>query len=311
MNPLSDELKYYEFQLDSLDTAQSGSASVSSTDWPVFKIGGKKPLQNISAVKILEVQIPFTWYVVTAPYNTFGLLENGYSQTTVTLTPGNYTSGEMVILLGKALTAASSAGSTYTAVDDSNTQKITYWNNESTSKPFAIIMPDKAGSGVDNPRLILGFNPGLNDGSGFDPGAGTNFGNYLFSPNAYSLTGPNYLYVNSNTLGPMVDIYLPQGAVDLGGGNAGPQVAKIPVTVLPGGTIFWSDPDPNLWFSLENLSSLTQVDFYLTLGNQGGVLSLNGQPFSLKMGVVETDLERVGLSKGAPGEHVVKRMRNI
>jgi len=58
---LNDSLKYYEFELDSLDNSGGYSAGSSATDWPIFLIGGKSPLYNIAAIKIIEVQIPFTW----------------------------------------------------------------------------------------------------------------------------------------------------------------------------------------------------------------------------------------------------------
>jgi len=60
---LNDSLKYYEFQLDSLDASGSNSGAVESTDWPLFLLGGKTPLSNVAAFKIIEAQIPFTYYV--------------------------------------------------------------------------------------------------------------------------------------------------------------------------------------------------------------------------------------------------------
>jgi hypothetical protein len=74
-------------------------------------------------------------------------------------------------------------------------------------------------------------------------------------------------------------------------------MAKIPVDVQPGGIIYWKDPDPQKWFDLENLPNLMQIDFFLTLGNTTSEipLSLNGQAFSLKMGVLENRLDRAEL----------------
>jgi hypothetical protein len=58
---LSDSLQYYEYELDSLDATSAFTSGVASTDWPMFLLGGKTPLTNIAAFKILEVQIPFSW----------------------------------------------------------------------------------------------------------------------------------------------------------------------------------------------------------------------------------------------------------
>jgi hypothetical protein len=80
-------------------------------------------------------------------------------------------------------------------------------------------------------------------------------GGILVSPYAALITGPNYVYVNSNMLGGLVNMYLPadcpltganptgqtQGPTGAGGGT-GPQVAKVPITVNPGGINYWADP---------------------------------------------------------------------
>jgi hypothetical protein len=294
MNTLGEDFQYYEFVLDSLDSTQAGNSSSSSLDWPVFQIGGRKPLENIAGIKVLEVQIPFSWYVISSGHNVLTLLETGHTGVEVTLTPGNYNVTQLGDLVATAFTAASQVSSTYTAVVDTNTQKITFYNGQASSSPFSVNVAE------DGPWLALGFSIGSNDGTGF-LATGTNKGNYNVLPNVYSVTGPNYLFVNSNSLGPMMNLYLPEGAG--GGGNSGPQVAKIPVTVLPGGTIFWSDPDPNFWFSLENLNSLTRADFFLTLGNTSDVVKLNGLSFSLKLGILES------ASQTSEVEGYVKRMK--
>lgn len=46
--------------------------------------------------------------------------------------------------------------------------------------------------------------------------------------------------------------------------------------------------DPQKWWDLENLTTLLQVDFYLTLGNTTTQipLDLNGLGFSIKLGML-------------------------
>jgi hypothetical protein len=100
------------------------------------------------------------------------------------------------------------------------------------------------------------------------------------------VSGPSYLYLNSTKLGSDVDIFLPAGAFNLGGGKAGPQIAKIPVNCNPGGTVMYNDPDPQKWFTYDQLQTLNGFDFFLTLGNGNQVMSLNGLSFSLKLGVL-------------------------
>ena len=340
---ISNDLQYVEFELDSLDNSGSNNAAASGTDWPKFLIGGKRPLTDIAGVKIIEAQIPFSYYVFNAdnvgcggvaygsdtysatPYTTayFQLYENGgmggvegYAYVPFQYY-GNFTSTQMLVQLANALTSASAASLnslTYRCGFDTTTQQ--FWvNNGSTSVVFVFIFGTVTNSGNLNPRLWLGFAPGqINSAfNGPYPGDSAASGTALIvAPNAASLTGPNYLYVNSLKLGQLCNLYLPKGAVNLGGGNAGPQIAKIPVNVQPGGVVFWSDPDPFKYFNLETLDSLTEVDFYLTLGNTTTQvpLKLNGVGFSLKLALLlKGDTASDSSTSTAQGSRVVKRIR--
>lgn len=302
--------RYYEFQLDSFDFSQAANNSVAPTDWPLFKIGGKNPLENIAAIKILEVQIPFSWYVFNTSNNTFLLTETGQSPVVVTLPVGNYNATQMTVNLQMALTAASLSTLTYTVTYDSTLQKFSFYNNSVSTLPFSLTFGDSNDSGNTNPRNLIGFPAGETVSSGFLV-SGTPRGNFIVAPNAMSVTGANYIYLNSLKIGNLTDMYLPRGAVNLGGGNAGPQMAKIPVNVQPGGVIFWNDPCPEHWFSLQNLTSLTEIDFFISLGNTSGQfpLKLNGQSFSLKLGMMLTDFSHNAYSSG-PGinDHVRTRV---
>jgi hypothetical protein len=89
-------------------------------------------------------------------------------------------------------------------------------------------------------------------------------------------------------------------------------MAKIPIDRQPGDVIYWQDPDPEKWFDLENLSSLTEIDFYITLGNTRGVVDFNGQPFSLKLGIIESLLTRSEISTGSVDNHrAVKKVKFV
>jgi hypothetical protein len=101
-------------------------------------------------------------------------------------------------------------------------------------------------------------------------------------------------------MGNLTDLYVPLGADTQTRGNSGPQMAKIPINVQPGGTIFWQDPTPQMFFDLENLNSLTEIDFFLTLGNNTatGPLLLNGQSFSLKIGILVNEFTNSSVSSG-------------
>ena len=260
---LNDSLKYYEFELDSLDATSSNADGVAKTDWPLFLLGGKTPLSNIAAFKIIEAQIPFTYYVFNSS-NTDNSSSN-LARWTVTETGsgaggpyyplipvGNYAGGDaLATALQNALNAVSSG---YTCSYSAQTQKLTFTTSKANVTGFSFTFGLSTNSGNKNCRLYMGF-PG---------GVTSSVATTLVSPNVILLSGANYVYVNSAALGNLTNLYLPQGAVNLGGGNSGPQMAKIPINCNSGEVSFWQDPDPQKWFDVENLNLLNQVDFYLT-----------------------------------------------
>lgn len=290
---LSKEYEYYEFSLDSLDADASFSGSASSTDWPFFNVAAKGALQNIVAIKVLEVQVPYSWYTINSVNNTFIFHEIASAVDTpytVTLNVGNYSSTAMATELTRAI-GVCGATATYTVTFDGTLMKFVF-ASLSTLKSFYLefgagygIPNVQPNSGNKNPRLWIGFGPGKSATSSGSPQT-------LTSPNVVLTSGPSYLYLNSTRLGSDVDIYLPTGAVNLGGGKAGHQIAKIPVNVNAGGIIFWQDPDPQKWFKYNQLQALTSFDFYLSLGNTTSQLplQLNGLSFSLKLGILKHNL---------------------
>lgn len=291
---LDSKLRYYEFQLDSVAADYGMSSTNSVLNWPIFKIGGKKPLENIAGVKILEVQIPFSWYIVNSTNNTFLLREPTGGDRTVTIPVGNYTSGTLTTALQTALRAASANTLLYVVSYNSIIGKFSIVNGVGTSSTFSFVFQNGViGDNSTSPIEFLGFNRGIAT-SIFGSGANT-----LNAPNVANITGANYLYVNSSKLGNLTDMYLPQTSDNSANGNSGPEMAKVPIGVQPGGTIVWIDPSPTMFFDLENLSSLTEIDFYLSLGNSNQILDLNGLSFSLKVGLLVNDFTQSYLSSGS------------
>lgn len=272
MNNLSSQYEYAEVYLDSLDSVQT-DPYFSKTDWPTFYLN--RPVTNIAYMKVLQAEIPFSYYVINDYNKSFLLTESGSAL--VTLPIGNYTSSTLATALGTALTQASlGLGSkTYTVVYSNVTQKFTI---TSSSGVFSLVFGSSDDSGQSNPRLILGFSAGVN----------TSVGTTLVAPNVVQISGPNYVYLNSTQLGPITDTYLPQNSVNLQAGQKGPQIARIPITCNPGNVTYYVDPAPEKWFSLENLRQLQNLDLYFTLGNQAPekALRFNGQNFSVKLGLL-------------------------
>ncbi len=295
---LNDTYDYLELELDSLDATTSNSAGSAATDWPRFFVAAKGPIERVAAIKILDCQIPFSWYVFNDVNNTFVLTEQGSDPVTVTLPVGNYTSDEVATNLQNALRILSPNSFQYVVTYYENLNKMTIYNGSSDNIPFTFTFgagPNTPypNSGNKNPRLWIGFPPGDTTSQTFQGG---DIGNQMITPNCLLTSGPNYLYLNSNEIGSQCDVYLPTGAVNLGGGLAGPQIAKISVADNSNGVIFWEDPDPQKWFTFDTLRTLSYLDLYLSLGNTTSQipLQLNGLSFSVKLGILRRRENKVG-----------------
>jgi hypothetical protein len=236
---LNDTLQYLEIELDSQDTDNTPDGRAATTDWPLFNLG--RPLSNVAAIKILEVQIPFSYYVINDKNNTFKLVK-GATTNVVTITPGNYDANTLATELQTLLNTASAltdATHTWLVVFNVSTGKFTFTSSNVTSI-ISFVFDETGEAGNTNPRMFLGFPKGTTTAA-----AGV-----LIAPNMALVTGPNYIYVNSTQVGQLCNVYLPTGAVNLGSGNSGPQLAKIAVDCQPGGVIMWKDPDPQKWYFL-------------------------------------------------------------
>lgn len=292
---LNENYRYYEIYLDSLDADSSTDAYFDKTDWPLFSLA--TPIQNLAALKILEVQIPFSFYVFNNSNNTFLLTDSTVTNAVVTIPIGNYSTNTMIDQLKISLELVS--GNTYTITysgmgETPSTQKFKIVSSDNTG--FSFIFGTAIDTGITNPRLFLGFDAGINASTG----------NTLNAPNVALVSGPNYLYLNSKFLGPPCTNLLPRGAVNLGAGTAGPQLAKIPINVQPGGVIYWNDENPLMWFPLENLNLISQFDLYITVGNNNrpSVTRLNGLSFSVKLGLLQNKeiVDKIqGQGGGYPG----------
>ncbi len=305
---LNDNYDYMELELDSLDSGtngppgQAGITGVSPLDWPVFYVGGRTgTLPQVAAIKVLEAQIPFSYYVFTEENGTFQVSVSGSPWVDVTISPGNYDISAIEAELSAKLTAT--GFTTFTVTYVASLQKLNFAVPGGFDFQFQFNLPTNSGN--VNPRLWIGFPGGISTS-----GADAPF-NELLSPNVISLGGPNYLYLNSTKIGQTTSIFLPKGAVNLSGGNQGPQLAKIPADVNSSGVIFWKDPDPQKWFDFEG-STLNEIDLYLTMGNTTSQtpLRLNGLPFSIKLGVLLRKMNNNEELSGMVGQgRVTKRIR--
>ena len=256
---------YTEIYLDSRNSDRAVS-SLTNLDYPMFYFDD--PITDIAYFKVLEAQIPFSYLVVNSTNNVFTVTE-GVDSAIVTVPVGNYNTSLMVSALQTALNTASPTGKTYTVTFSSTTQKFSFVISSGT---FVFTFGQDDDNGVNNMRLVLGFNAGAIASTLTD----------LEAPNVANLTGSNYVYLCSDALGVNVETYLPNKSQNKG--TKGPQIACIPVDVNPGDIMFYKDPCPEKWFSVENLFQLKKMDLYVTLGPSPYKLDFQGQSFSVKLG---------------------------
>lgn len=275
---LAGNLKYNEWLMD------SNERSAGSLDHPEYVF--PNDFHEVVGFKVLEAQIPFTYYTVDTTNNSFTLLENNLVPHTVTLNVGNYQTPSMITELSRALNAAGGAGS-YAVSYNPTTLKFTVTNNGS-GNPFILRFSDT--SGATNPRLLLGFNGGDNLST-------SGAGGFLVAPNVGNLAGPDYIFLCSNRLGILNNESLRRGDLN----QSGPVIARIPVDVNAGGVIAYTDPDPHKYYEID-ANVLAEADLYIAMNLASAQslkpLSLNGLGFSVKIAFITVDTLGVKRSAG-------------
>lgn len=281
---LTGDFEYVEFECDSLDALDNLQGSSTNANWPIFRLA--RPLANIAAVKIIEAQIPVSYYVFNSNNNKFTIYIGGVNPYTVTIPVGNYTSATIGGVLQTALTTAYSSA----------TWTVTLLNNKITitcSLTFNATFPSNT-----NLHYYLGF------AAGSSGTAATT----LAAPYFYNLSGPNYIYLNSSKIGAACNCYLPNSQVS--SGNFSACLAKIPITSNTGGVSYYIDPAPEKWFNVENLYNISDIDFYCTLANTNEIIDFNGLGFSLKLGlIIKSDTHTQNLAGTMLQNRVSKRVR--
>lgn len=282
-----------ELQLDSRTAFSTPDSSYSTLNWPLYRL---ETLHDIVGFKIISATIPFTYYTINSTNNTFTLTESaGGGATTVTIPVGNYNATTFIAAIQTALNSASANTLTYTATYNGTTGKLTFTNTGGGVTTFTFTFGTTGDSGFTNPRLLMGFDAGANTSTTSQS---------LTAPSAAMIQGDNYIYVNCS-LGNGIPNYIPLTITGAGGG-ATPIVASVDVNVDAGEIINWVDENPQYFFSME-LQQLSQIDFYLTLGNSPTKLDLNGQPFKLKVGFLHRALTSSKTQTPLYGNRRVKR----
>lgn len=274
MNGVNDMFHYSEYLIDSTDATAPYQDSYTSKNWPQFVF--ENGIQEIIGIKILEAEIPYSFYTVYSPQNTFTVTESG-TDYLVTIIPGNYTSASLIPELIRALGEATSYA--WNVTYNNQTGKFTF--STTPTKTFTFTFP----SGIL--KNTIGFNSGVTQPT-----------DSLTAPNIAQITGANYILVNSESLGRSAKLYLPINDQQNRGG-IGAELAKIPINVNPFEVITWQDPAPMFFFATDGLRILQNVDFYITHGTDANPINFNGLSFSLKVGILQRNKDLVNDVFGA------------
>lgn len=281
---LNDQLTYYEFELDSAEFSSTTDQFISPLNWPTFSLLGNRQLTNVAAMKILEVQIRYSWHEINAKQVSGGFTTSKITFTDtvlgttapITLVVGSYTEAQFATAFQTALNAAAAA------LGSPNTYTIAY---SGITGDYTITRT----AGANGWRISVAADATFYTSWFWK--AGMPIG-YVSPISGASLTlplhscAPTYLYVNSTRLAPLFNTWLPARTI---GGTKGAQIAKVPINAAKGNVIHWQDPAPDYWFNFDNAPTLTTADFFLTIGptnNVSDLLDLNGCSFSLKLGVL-------------------------
>ena len=141
---------------------------------------------------VMQVSIPFTYYLVNSGFNTFQLKETGNDVVTVTVPIGNYNINSFSEIVGGLLTTASPTSSTY---------KITYPKSFTQTNTSFLTLSITAGAASDS-QLIFNSDNTLNEQFGFDSGSTVTFdGVSLNSANTVNYLTNRSLLIHSDIVG--------------------------------------------------------------------------------------------------------------
>lgn len=273
MSELSNVFEYVELNLDSWDAPSAGNTSWEGAEspldqlkysWPQFFFTRKNLV--VAGMKVLSAEIPFVFDTVTSRNNTFIFTVNNV-QTTITIPVGSYSAVTLASALQTALAAVSGG---FTVTYSSVTLRFTF-TFAGGAVPWGFIFTSRQSA-----YSLMGFLP---VSSNLKTGNGSIVSSTVASP-----TGPYYLYLNSRTLGSLINFNVADDAAQ----GSGPELCRIPITANYGQVIIYRDPDPEKYFDFFIGQQLSTFDFYLTLGTDQfqKPIDMKGIPWSLKLGML-------------------------
>jgi hypothetical protein len=270
---LNETFEYSELCLDSWDATNPGAQSFESSasnpalikfSWPQYYFTDRQP--RVAALKVVAAEIPFVYDVITPVNNTFLYTSNAVPST-ITIPTGTYTGTSLATQL-QTLLGGITPG--FLVTFSSTTLKFTFTYPNATAW-----------------SLFFGSRKTAYSPMGFVPldttYTNTGIASTITSAIIAQITGPYYIYINSQQLGPLVNFNLCDSSI----GTNRPEICKIQVNANPGEVIFYNDYCEKYFDYFTGLK-FDSMDFYLTLGSDQyqKPLDLKGAPWSLTLGII-------------------------
>lgn len=287
------ENKYVELYVDSRDSSSplayiSGSSTQSATTRTNAGQQGTTDVvacnipyitNGSTAITLIDAQVPFSFYTLNSSFTSASpsgavpcLTVKATGSGTVYqvgIAPGNYTSDELASTLVTALTAA--WANAFTVTFSSITNKFTISGTLAFTFDFASFTTATTTQfAMDKWATVLGFQKGINTLSGTS----------ITSTLSANVGGEDYLYLRSNLGGALYEsVYKTE---DVPGDND--IIARIPINVNRNEIIQWLNPRRE--FFTYYPQNQTRYVFWFTFRDSKTPVEFNGQPFSLKIGLM-------------------------
>ena len=244
---INQTFEYVELCLDSNDANTSGSQVFDGSNsdpnqikwsWPYYYFTSKK--FSVAGIKILSAEIPFVFDVITTNNNTFVYTDAG-TPYTLTIPTGTYTGDQLAATLQ---TLIRTVRNNFNVTWSSQTLRFTFHQNAAITWSLGFPSQNTAYSPMG---FLVGSqvsNTGLNS--------------EIISPVIAQVSGPYYLYINSQKIGSLINFNLPDGSPAKG---IGPELCRVPINVQYGSIIFYTDPDPSKYFDFFAANQFDNFDF--------------------------------------------------
>ena len=238
----------------------------------LFDSGSKKlklrnAINDVLSVQIQSVEIPFSWYTITAGVNDqFQLIVDALAEFNFTVTPGNYTGANLATILTDALALNVPAGVNQATVT---------WNNNTSrfqidhATPGTVTIPALSANSI---MPFMGFTVPVG------PAAA------LVSDTLVNLTGPQFLIIQSNALstgafrGSTIENSAGSGEIEETN-----TFLKVNVKVNPSFLIAYEPVDQFINYELASHKRLNELDFLLLFPDTLTPVDLQGQNWSMTL----------------------------